>query len=153
MNRRLRTTLVSLLDLQSIVFGYALFNFALVWSEAWHYSTSGIAGIVSPWYDPWSYGNQPTLLLIAAVFLRLRRPWAYLTALGVSGYLVVDIVYRFSVSQSSFWQEWNYIRKCEPYLAGSWHSQYILALLISVLATWYLWRVIRRTNASTQTDG
>ena len=34
---------------------------------------SGVVGMVSPWYHPWSYFNEPTRLLLAAACLWLGK--------------------------------------------------------------------------------
>jgi len=67
----LKKTFVALLDPRSIILGFALFNFILVW--LWARQERGFACVVCPWYHQWSYLNEPTILLVAALFLRMKR--------------------------------------------------------------------------------
>ena len=151
MNQRIKTTLISLLEPKSIIVGFALFNFILIWIQARSLDMSGIACVVCPWYDPWSYTNEPTRLLIAALSLWLNRAWSYVIAFALGGYMVAHFVYLFIMSGASLLQEWRYLQKYEPYIVGSFDSQYILALIISGFAAYYLARDIMRRNASRRT--
>lgn len=108
----------------------------------------GIACLVCPWYDPWSYTNEPTRLLIAASSLWLSRAWSYVIALALGGYMFGYFVYLFAVSDATLLKEWRYLQKYEPYIVGSFDSQYILALIISSFAAFYLAQNVLRKEAS-----
>lgn len=151
MNRPFKTTLVHLLEPRSIIFGLALFNFILIWVEARELATSGIACVVCPWYHPWSYDNEPTRLLIAASSLLLKRTWSNLVAFAVGGYMISYYIYLFEMSGVTLLQEWRYMQKYEPYIVGSFDSQYILALIVSILAGFYLMRDGLRRSRSRRT--
>jgi hypothetical protein len=144
MKKRLRNSLLQLLEPKTIILGFALFNVILIWIEARRLATGGIACVVCPWYDPWSYTNEPSILLIAAAFLWLSRKWSYLLALGLSGYLWVYATRLFLISGGSLKQEWAYLQEFEPYLVGSWDSQFILAFVISCFSAFYLARAVRK---------
>jgi|SRR6185295_12816206 len=143
MNKRFRNALVHLLALKTIILGFALFNFILIWIEARRLATGGIACLVCPWYDPWSYTNEPSILLLAAAFLWMSRRWSYLVALGLSGYLCAYAIRLFLISGASLKAEWAYLQEFEPYLIGSWDSQFILAFVISCFSAFYLAREVR----------
>jgi hypothetical protein len=151
MKQRIKTTLLYLLEPKSIILGFALFNFILVWIQARNLAASGIACVVCPWYHPWSYTNEPTRMLIAALFLWLGRAWSYVIVFALGGYMFAYFVYLFIVSGASLLQEWRYLQKYEPYIIGSFDSQYILALIISGFAAFYLVRDILRRNALRRT--
>jgi hypothetical protein len=151
MTQRIKTALISLLEPKSIIFGFALFNFILIWTQARSLAMSGIACVVCPWYHPWSYTNEPTRLLVAASCLWLSRAWSYVIAFALSGYMVAYLVYLFDVSGTTLLHEWRYLQRHEPYIVGSFHSQYILALIVSSFAAFYLVRDILRKNAPRRT--
>ncbi len=146
MNRRFKRTLVTLLEPRPIIFGFALFNFILIWIQARNLAISGIACVVCPWYHPWSYGNEPTLLLVAAVLLILKRFSSNAGALTLCSYLLACVLYLFRITNGALVQEWRYLRRFTPYVVGSWHSQYVFALIILCFATFYLARDILPTN-------
>src|SRR5436305_2887812 len=98
MNQRIKTTLLYLLEPKSIILGFALFNFILIWIQARSLAMSGIACVVCPWYDPWSYINEPSSLLIASFFLWLGRTWSYVIAFAWGSYMSGYFVYLFTVS-------------------------------------------------------
>ena len=133
---RLRLGLVKWLDPKSIIFGVATFNFAVLWLEA---HTMIGACVVCPWYYPWSYANEPTLLLVAASFLCIRRKWSYTLALGISGYLIGHLISLYVVYD---------LRPLEmPWASGEsiiyeQQTQYLLAIVMLVLTGFYLVRAL-----------
>jgi hypothetical protein len=126
-----------LIEPRSILFGLAVFNFVLVFVEARNHAMSGIVGVVSPWYHPWSYSNEPTRVLLAATCLWIGKLWSNIVALLLAGYMVAHFVYLVSFSSVTFAQEWKYLRQFEPYLVGSFDSQYVLALILFSFAVYY----------------
>ena len=133
------------LQLRSIAFGLAVFNFVLVWTL--DVQMRGIAALIDPWYHPWSYFNEPTRLLLASSLLLLDRIWSYLTAIGISGYIIARFVYLFAVWDGTWFQEWAYLRKYEPYFVGSYESQVLLALIVLAGGLYYLARVVWQRHA------
>ena len=142
MNTRLRLGFVKCLDPKSILLGVAVFNFAVLWLEA--HTIIG-ACIVCPWYYPWSYSNEPTLLLVAASFLGIRRKWSYTLALGLSGYLIGHLISLHVVYD---------LRPLEmPWASGEsiiyeQQTQYFLAFVTLVLASFYLFRAVVSNHSS-----
>ena len=59
------------LQVRAVIFGLAVSNFALVWTI--DQRRGGIAGLVNPWYHRWSYFNEPSSLLVAALLLAMVK--------------------------------------------------------------------------------
>lgn len=72
-------------------------------------------------------------------------------AFALGGYMFAYFVYLFAVSGVTLLQELRYLQKYEPYIVGSFDSQYILALIISSFAVYYPVRDILRKNSSRRT--
>ena len=130
MDGRLKTLFTYLLDTRSIILGFAVFNFTLIW--VWD---AGITFTCAacPWYHPWSYLNEPTFLLFATLFLRINRWWANTVAIVLAGYVIGYAAYLFSIVDDALEglrADWIIIRLFYPYIVGSWDSQYLLALII-----------------------
>jgi hypothetical protein len=148
MNQRLKSFFFHLIDPRSIILAFALVNFMLVWT--WDRSTGGIACVVCPWYHPWSYLNEPTILLVAALLLRANRWWGHTFALVLAGYLIGSFIYLLSRIEdpvAGLRGDWRLIRMQYPYIVGSWDSQYLLAVIILCCSTFYLARSILRRSA------
>src|SRR5258707_5405578 len=145
MRPRFKATLLFLLDPRSLIFAFALFNFLLIWTKA--REGGGIACLVCPWYYPWRWVNEPTLLLLGSLLLRLNRALGCVVALILSGYLVGYFVRLYIISHATLLQEWKYLRKFDPYIVGSWDSQYLFALVILCCSIFYLAGAILRRRA------
>jgi hypothetical protein len=149
MNRRLKRVLLSLVDPRSLVLAFALFNFV----HLWHLASNGGGGVVPPWYFPWRYFNEPTLLLAAAVFLRINRIWASCVSCVLSGYLVGYFVWLFAIYPQSisvaFHYEWLSLKQ-DPFI-DSWDGQYLFALIILCCSMFYLVRATLRRSALRRT--
>ena len=128
------------LQIRSMVFGVAVFNFALVWTL--DKQMGGIGALVDPWYHPWSYLNEPSRLLVAALFLLPGRAWGYLASVGITGYLIIRFAYLFATWNGPWLQEWVFLRKYEPYLVGSYESQFLIGLIVLCSAIFCLTRNI-----------
>jgi len=133
---KIRIALYHLFQIRAVVFGLAVFNFALVWML--DESMRGIAALVDPWYHPWSYFNEPSRLLLAASFLLIGRAWSYLATIGLAGYIVVRFGYLFAIWDGTWLQWWTFLRKYEPYFVGSYESQVVLGLILLCLGIFYL---------------
>ena len=131
-----KTTLRHCLQTKAVVFGFAVFNFVLVWTL--DQSMGGIGALVDPWYHRWTYFNEPSRLLVAALFLLPGRVWGYLASVGITGYMVIRFVYLIAIWNGSSLQEWVFLRKYEPYLVGSYESQYLFGLILLCLGIFYL---------------
>ena len=131
--KAIKSTCQFLFDARSIIFSVAIFNFILVWYEC---SRASGGGVVSPWYFPWSYFNEPTLLLAAAVCLRVDRAWADFASSIMSGYLLGYWIWLFATYWGGFKMALYYefaSLKYQPFI-GSWDSQYLLAAVIFFVA-------------------
>jgi hypothetical protein len=129
MTKAIKLTPQFLFDARSIIFSIAIFNFILVWYEC---SNASGGGVVAPWYFPWSYFNEPTLILVAAIFLNLDRAWAGFASSIVSGYLLGYWIWLFTTYWGGFKMALYYefaSFKYQPFI-GSWDSQYLLAAVI-----------------------
>ena len=147
MDRRPKATVLYLIDARSIILAFALFNFILVWT--WDRKIT-FACVVCPWYHPWTYLNEPSILLVAALLLRVNRWWGNTTALVLAGYLMGSFLYLLSRMEdppAGLRGDWRLIRMHYPYIVGSWDSQYLFALIILCCSIFYLTRSILRRNA------
>ncbi|MDQ6653076.1 MAG: hypothetical protein M3Y84_10065 [Acidobacteriota bacterium] len=152
MNQRLKAILFLLVDLRSIILAFAVFNFILIWT--WDRNIGGIACVACPWYHSWSYSNEPTILLVAALFLRVNRWWGNTTAFVLAGYLIGLFFYLLSRIEdpvAGLRGDWRLIRMDYPYIVGSWDSQYLFALIILCCSGFYIARSILRRNAFRRT--
>ena len=148
MNKRLKIILLYLVDIRSIILVIAVFNFILIWM--WDRNIGGTACVVCPWFHPWTYSNEPTVLLVAAVFLRVNRWWGNTISFALAGYLVGSFLYlllRMEDPVAGLRGDWRLIRMDYPYFVGSWDSQYLLALIILCCSNFYLARAILRRHA------
>jgi hypothetical protein len=147
MNRRIKATIFYLIDVRSIMLAFALFNFILVWT--WDREIT-FACVVCPWYHRWSYLNEPSLLLAAALLLRVNRWWGNTIAFGLSGYLIgsfIHLLTRIEDPVAGLRGDWRLIRMQYPYIVGSWDSQYLFAFVILCCSTFYLTKSILQRNA------
>lgn len=124
------------LDPKLVVFGTTLANFFLLWYTA--HRMRGIACVVCPWFYPWTYFNEPTLLLIAAVSILFNRVWSYLVGVGLSGYLIGDLVYRFVAYDLSVAENLKLLFSPYQEIVYAWQIQYLLAFVVFVEAVFYL---------------
>ena len=148
MNRIVKAILLYLVDPRSIILAFAVFNFILAWRMD---AQITFACVACPWYHPWSYFNEPTILLVASLFLRSNRWWGATVALFLSGYLVgyfVHILLIIDEPVTALRNDWKLTLKDYPYIVGSGDSQYLFALIILCCSTFYLTRAILRWNAS-----
>jgi hypothetical protein len=153
MNQRLKTALVYLVDIRSIILFFALFNFVLIWR--WDASIT-FACVACPWFHPWSYLNDPTLLLAASIFVRLNRWWGSMIALVLAAMVIGYVVHLFSLGDgvmAGLRADWKIIRMLYPYFVGSWDSQFVFALIILCFSAFCLSRDILRRNAVPRSGG
>ena len=119
-----------------MVFGFAVFNF--VFLRTLEMRMGGIGALVDPWYRPWSYGNEPTCLLLAASLLLVGRIWSYLVAVGISGYIVIRFVYSFSIWDGIWKPDWIYLRKYNLHVAAAYENQILFAAICLGVGLYYL---------------
>ena len=149
MNRWIRETSAALRDPRSIILGFAWFNFVLIWLMARHLGMNGIACGACPWYVPWNYLNEPTILLVSAMCLRVNRWWGRATAFVLASYLIGSFIYLFLRIKDPIGglrDDWILIRRDYPYIVGSWDSQYLFALVILCCSIFYLARAVLRRS-------
>lgn len=130
MERRASAILRYLVDLRSILLAFAIFNFTITWvmDAEIHFTCAA-----RPWYHPWSYLNEPTILLVSSLFLRANRWWGNTIALLLSGYLIsyfVHILLMIDDPLTALSYDWKVIQMDYPYLVGSGDSQYLFALIV-----------------------
>ena len=117
MERRGHAILRYLVDLRSILLGFAIFNFAVTWMM-----TAELRFMcMRPSYHPFGYLKVPTILLISSLFLSANRWWGNTVALLVNGYL---IGYFFPIllmidDPVALGDEWRLIGMYSPYLLFS----------------------------------
>jgi hypothetical protein len=150
MNRRLKKVLLFVVDPRSLILALAVFNLVHVWLLA---SNASGGAMVPPWYFPWGYFNEPTLLLAAAVFLRINRIWANCVSCVLSGYLLGYFVWLFAIYPEgirvALHYEWLSLKQ-QPFI-DSWDSQYLFALIMFCCSLLYLARATLRRNALRRT--
>jgi hypothetical protein len=104
--------------------------------------------MVPPWYFPWEYFNEPTLLLAAAVFLRIGRTWANCVSCILSGYLIGYFVWLFAIYPGgirlALYYEWLSLE--QGAFIDSWDFQYLFALIILCGSIFYLMRATLHRN-------
>lgn len=127
-----RGPLAALATTEALIWGIALANFVLVYK--WAHEMGGICWIC-PWYYPWRFPNEPSMLLVAASGLWVSR-WRFtkwpgrLLALGGSA----PIVYFGYLSLLSVLKNRHWIDSVEVWrmigIADSQIFQYVLGLVI-----------------------
>jgi hypothetical protein len=122
-----------------MLFGVALFNFVTLWYAAHH---GPQACLVCPWYRPWSYLNEPTLILVATLALLFSRKWTDAIAVGLSGYLVWEIIYRFWYYNLSVIENVGNVFGPYQKTLHTIQVQWLLAFLVFFAATFYLGRAL-----------
>jgi hypothetical protein len=71
---------------KAALFALALANCIFIWSHRRVQIGEGISFCVyCPWYDNWSFGNEPSILFLASVLLLISKRWSYLIAGTISG--------------------------------------------------------------------
>ena len=145
MKSQVETALASLFEPKSIILGLALFNFVHIWTQA--QSMRGIACVVCPWYQPWTFTNEPTFILLAAVFLRFGKSWTSALACVLSGYIVANYIYVFLSVDITFLEQFRYLQRNVAEILVLWETQHLFAAVIFGFALFYLLRGKRRKSA------
>lgn len=107
MEQRASAILRYLVDRRSILLAFAIFNFTTTWM------TAGISRdrmcTLGPYPTWWSYLIEPTILLIASLFLSTNRRWGNAVALLVSGYLLVAYIrLRLNYNPLTSLEDWTH---------------------------------------------
>lgn len=97
--------------------------------------TKHLGTLVDPWFQPWSYFNEPSLLLLAATFLLLSKWWSNAISLSLSGYVLANGTLLINKTGWSQWlvdldNDWQYLRETQGDILKEWEVQLILALII-----------------------
>ena len=129
----MKNLLRALLDARSIVLLVAFYNFILVYRIATNWT---LGCMLCPWYTKWSFINPPSLLLLAAIALRLGHRAGCFVALVASSVLVVQgVKFNYVLFHYGEWMEsWGGLRGFEIHPFLFLNTQYLLALLIFILA-------------------
>lgn len=114
-----------------ILFGTTVFNVVLIW---WTANSMPGACAACPWFYPWTYFNEPTFLFIAGLMLSVGRRWSDGIAYSLSGYLVVDLLYRNWIYDLSLIGQAQQMFSPYEEFVYAWQSQYILAFVIFIVA-------------------
>lgn len=88
MERRASIIQRYLVDLRSILLGFAIFNL----TTAWLMDSEIRMCTLGPYPTRLAYLIEPTILLISSLFLSMNRRWGNAVALLISGYLLVAYV-------------------------------------------------------------
>ncbi len=126
--------------------GLALANFILIWSHQRSQRGPSISMCAfCPWYDSWSFTNEPTILLLATILLLFNRRWNYLASCALSGYVVGYISFYLlrSISHFGLFELWEGLPKAEPSIFLVWEFQIVLATLILIASVFYLFNSTR----------
>jgi hypothetical protein len=101
--------------------------------------------MLCPWYTEWSFLNPPSLLLLAAIALRLGSRAGCFVALVASGVVAVQgINFNFMLLHHGEWMEsWSGMRGFEINPLLFLNTQYLLALLIFILAGFLTRKTLR----------
>jgi hypothetical protein len=107
MERTASPILRYLVDLRSILLAFAIFNFTTTWM------TAGVSRdrmcTLGPYPNWLSYLIEPTMLLIASLFLSMNRRWGNAIALFVSGFLLyADIRLRLNYNPLTSLEDWTH---------------------------------------------
>ncbi len=124
-----------------IILGLALLNFIHIWSYQRVQTGTKISFCVyCPWYDTWSFTNEPSILFLAAFLLLLSRRWSYLIAVAFSGYVVVVGLFYLLRALINFglFELWSGIQRSEPNIFLVSEIQLVLAGLIFSYTVFYL---------------
>jgi hypothetical protein len=88
MKRNVKTTLRPLLTPKTLILLVAMCNCVAVWMAS---DPPGLC-FICPWYQHWSFTNEPTRLLVSACLLRLGKAWGYSAAIALCGFILLGSV-------------------------------------------------------------
>lgn len=134
---------------RSLIFALALFNFLFIW---FHLKSQNGLGITfcyfCRWYDPWSFTNEPSILLLAAFLLLLSKRWNYLFASALSGYVAVYISFYLirSIINFGLVELLQGLIKSEPNVFLIWEMQLVWAAIILIGSIYYFLRERREPH-------
>ena len=138
-----------LLNARSIVLLVAFYNFLLIYRIANNWT---LDCMICPWYTEWSFLNPPSLLLLAAIALRVGRRAGCFVALVASGVVVVrGVKFNYVLLHYGEWIEsWSGMAgfQLNPFLFL--HTQYLLALMIFILAVFLTRKTLRPAGIQVQ---
>ena len=144
--KKIKSTITYIIP-RSIILGLSLFNFFYIYSKIPHTDTQ-TGGKISFYYREWHETSDfvdVLVLLVAALLLAQGKKWGYLSAIVLSGIIVVEGLIQY-VFRISLLEVWKYVQKNELDILLQWEMQFILSLIIFITATFYL---IRETTNRT----
>lgn len=107
MERRASPILRYLVDLRSILLAFAIFNFTTTWLMDMDREIRMCT--LGPYPTRLAYLIEPTMLLIASLFLSINRRWGNAIALLVSGFLLyADIRLRLDYNPLTSLEDWTH---------------------------------------------
>lgn len=127
-----------ILQPKSIILAVSLINLIYVSSEAFEWNRAGGPSFpaFSEWYEKDAFVHVP-ILFVAAFCLIISQKWSYLSAIFLSGYVVIYGLIHFATRTMTFLEEWNWIRSSEKNLLLEWNLQFILATIILIFTIFY----------------
>lgn len=87
-----------LVDVRSILLGWAIFNFIVAYMMFARVSFTMCAACLG--YDGSDYLREPAILLVAAIFLRTNRWWGNTIAFLASGYIIGYFAYLLLIADN-----------------------------------------------------
>ena len=124
-----------------IILGLALLNFIHIWFHQRVQTGSKISFCVyCPWYDTWSFTNEPSILFLAAFLLLLGRRCSYLISIAFSGYVaLIGLFYLLrAIINFGLLELWSGVQQSEPNIFLVSEIQIVLAGLIFSYTIFYL---------------
>jgi hypothetical protein len=136
-----------LLSPKTVIFALAVANCVFISSHQKTQQGSTISFCAfCPWYENWSFTNEPSLILLAAFFLLLSKRWSSLFAAALSGYVVIYISFFLirSIFHFGLFELLAAIPKSEQNFFLIWELQIVWAAIVVTAAFYYLARKERR---------
>jgi hypothetical protein len=137
--KRINSIFRKIVQSRSIILAVSLINLIYISSEAfeWNRGPGGPSfPAFSEWYEKDAFIHVP-MLFVAAFCLLISQKWSYLSAIFLSGYVVIYGLIHFATRTITFFEEWNWIRSNERNLLLEWNLQFILAAIIFGFAIFY----------------
>ncbi|HMJ08556.1 MAG TPA: hypothetical protein VK468_06105 [Pyrinomonadaceae bacterium] len=116
---------------KAIVLILAIANFVFIWMHQKTQTSSTISFCgYCPWYENWTFTNEPSILLLSAFLILASYWWSYLSAAILSGYVLCVGIFSLLISDLGLLERWEGIQKYEVSLFLTMESQWILAGII-----------------------
>jgi hypothetical protein len=145
MHQKLKILVEPLLKHRFLIFCFAVYNFISLWRLSQKASVSSIQPLVPHWYDPWSYSNEPTILLLASGLFLLNKKRGDLAAAILSGYIFFQGLYIINFRIG--WADWfnstiqGWCLFLEPgFVLVIWDFQIVFSLIVFSISVFCLFQ-------------